>query len=365
MSALRYFLMGLIFFGILGCSSDVDAVPEQPIPAPEPESPVGSNYVPSVPKQPEAPASAPAAISSEKSKVKVEPISEKKTGREVPESVSEPSVVIVDALGREIMFESAPEKIATISPTATEMLYAAGGKSVLRDRASTYPAEAQKLPDVGSAYDPSLEVLIDMSPDMVIIEALTQAQFVPALEKAGFKVISVKAESVEDVKFNISNIGKIIGSVEIAKAFITDMENRLGAVGAKDDRSVPILISDRDRNLYAARPESYTGLVASLLGLRNMAEGMPDFGPFPGFTAMSPELILVSNPDVIVTITPAPEPAPRLSDSIKMIPPFAGLKAMRSGAIIEGDLTLLLQSPGPRIVEAVEFLKIGLDSIGR
>ena len=109
--------------------------------------------------------------------------------------------------------------------------------------------------------------------------------------------------------------------------------------------------------MYAARPESYTGLIAATIGMDNKAAGLPDSGPFPGFALMSIEAILMANPDVLVTITPAPVPAPRLSDSIKQIPPFAGLNAIQTGNVIEADVTLFLQSPGPRIVEAVEFLK--------
>ena len=75
---------------------------------------------------------------------------------------------------------------------------------------------------------------------------------------------------------------------------------------------------------------------------------------------MSTEAILMANPDLIVTITPAPEPAPRLSDTITRIPPFAGLTAIQTRSIFEGDVTLLLQAPGPRIVEAVESLSEGL-----
>ena len=273
------------------------------------------------------------------------------------ESETAEPLVVIDALGQEVTFEKVPEKIASISPTATEMLYAAGGTAILRDRASNFPAEVQSLPDVGSAYDPSMEAIIGNQPDLVIIEALTQARFAAIFAQSGLKVVAVKAESVSDVTGNISMIGKIIGKESVAEQAVTDIKTRLDSVGTDDSRSVLLLISDQDRNLYAARPESYTGLIADTIGMDNKAAGLPDAGPFPGFALMSTEAILMANPDVLVTITPAPAPAPRLSDSIKQIPPFAGLTAIRTGNVIEADVTLFLQSPGPRIVEAVEFLK--------
>ena len=270
------------------------------------------------------------------------------------------SVSIIDALGQTLEFNSLPERIVTISPTATEMLYLVGGEAVGRDRASNFPEDAKLLPDVGSGYDPSIEALMAMRPDLVIVEALTQARFVPMLGKMGLTVMAVKIESVEDVVNNINAIGKVTGNQENASAAVTDIETRLEAAG-KIDKSVLIFISDADRNLYAAKPSSYTGLVASIAGMENKAEGLPDSGPFPGFSMMSPEAILMANPDVIVTITPAPKPAPRLSESIKQIPPFAGLKAIQTNMVFEGDLGLFLQSPGPRIVEAVEFLTKNLN----
>ena len=276
---------------------------------------------------------------------------------EAPDLSNPSEIVVTDALGQEIIFENPPEKIAAISPTATEILYAAGGTAILRDRASNFPPEARSLPDVGSAYEPSIETIVRSQPDLILIEALTQARFAGIFAESGLKVVAIKAESVDDVVDNISMMGKIIGNESIAEKAVSDIQDRLALVGAEDNRSVLLLISDQDRNLYAARPESYTGLIADTLGLVNKAAGLPDSGPYPGFALMSIEAILTANPDVIVTITPAPAPAPRLSDSIRQIPPFAGLIAIRGGNVIEADVTLFLQSPGPRIVEAVEFLE--------
>ena len=269
---------------------------------------------------------------------------------------SENPITVIDALGQELSFTSVPEKIATISPTATEMLYAAGGTSILRDRASNFPSEAASLPDVGSAYNPSIEYML------VIIEALTQARFVGPLSQSGLKVLAVKAETKEDIISGISNLGTILNTENIANKKTEDIVERLDAAKSDDDRSVLILISDQDQSLYAARPESYTGLIAELVGLHNKAEGLPDSGPFPGFALVSPEFILGADPDIILTISPAPEPAPRLSDSIKRIPPFARLTAIQQNNVFEADVTLFLQSPGPRIVDAVEFLNQKVNS---
>ena len=265
-------------------------------------------------------------------------------------------------MGREISFDSIPQKIASISPTATEMLYAAGGSAILRDRASNYPEEANALPDVGSAYDPSIETLVGARPDLVLIEALTQARFAPMLESMGLKVMAVKAETVSDVTTYISDLGSILESSDTASEKIEDIQTRLMALESSDSRSVLILISDQDRNLYAARPESYTGLIATTLGMSNKAEGLPDSGPYPGYALMSTEAILMANPDVIVTLTPAPEPAPRLSQTITQIPPFAALKAIQMNQVVEGDVVLFLRAPGPRIVDAVEFLQESLQA---
>ncbi len=276
------------------------------------------------------------------------------------ESPSGP-ISVTDALGQTLIFESIPEKIASISPTATEILYAAGGSSILRDRASRFPEEVQALPDVGSAYEPSLEAVVAAQPDLVIIEAITQARFAPRLVQSGLKVMAVKAESSEDVVNHITLVGRVIGKNDVAAQRVTEIEGRLNDIRNSDGRSVLMLISDQDRNLYAAKPESYTGLIAATLGMVNKAEGLEDSGPYPGFSLMSPEAILVANPDVIVTITPAPEPAPRLSSTITQIRPFAALSAIQTGSIYEADVTLFLQAPGPRIVEAVEALKQGLE----
>ena len=125
--------------------------------------------------------------------------------------------------------------------------------------------------------------------------------------------------------------------------------------------SILILISDADRNLYAAKPESYPGAVAAIANTINVAEGLADAGPFPGFTLFSGEQAVAANPDFIFAITPAPEPAPRLSSVLGFVPGYSELSAVTGGRLYELDATLFLTAPGPRIVDALEELRHLLD----
>ena len=124
----------------------------------------------------------------------------------------------------------------------------------------------------------------------------------------------------------------------------------------REGRSAVVLISDADRNLYVAKPESYPGAITALLQLSNPAADIPDSGTFPGFAQVSVEQLLTMDPDFLFTITPAPEPAPRLSTMLPRIPGFTSLRAVTMGQLHELDVVIFLRNQGPRIAEAVETM---------
>ena len=117
-----------------------------------------------------------------------------------------------------------------------------------------------------------------------------------------------------------------------------------------------VLIADANRNIYAAKPESYTGSLLVLLGQTNLASGIPDSGPYPGFCSYMGEQAMMSNPDAIFAISPAPAPAPNLSSMLPQIPGFSSMSVVVAGKVKELDPALFLQAPGPRIADAVEQL---------
>lgn len=263
-----------------------------------------------------------------------------------------------DMMGRPVTIPDEPRRIVSISPTATEMLYIAGGTAIARDSSSTFPSEVLDLPELGGAYAPSFEAIAAQRADLILLEALSQARFLEPLMQLGAPVVAVRATSPDDIAMGIRLIGQIIGMEEQAEQAVQGISARIASAidGVSSQESALILISDADRNLYAAKPQSYPGAIASMFGLSNPAAELPDSGTFPGFALVSGEQLFAMNPDFLFTITPAPEPAPRLSATLPRIPGFSNLRALSSGQLHELDVVIFLRNQGPRIAEAVETM---------
>lgn len=273
-----------------------------------------------------------------------------------PTPVSNYPATVNDILGRQLRLDAAPARIITAHPTATEMLYRIGGVAVGRDTSSRYPPEVQSVATIGSAYSLSMEAVAALKPDLLILEGLTQARFLEPLQNIGLPVIVVRAASLDDITKSLNILGQALDRKKEAALAVAEIQTRIAASKGTvpSPRKILILISDAERNIYAAKPESYPGAVAALLGLTNLVEGLPESGPYPGFSSFSPEQALAASPDVVFAISPAPPPAPRLSAMLPAVPGFSAMAAVKAGRVKEIDPVLFLQAQGPRIADAID-----------
>lgn len=268
---------------------------------------------------------------------------------------------VVDLFGRTVTIPDLPKAIVALSPTATELVYAVGGTVVGRTRTVNYPPEALEATDVGNAYQPNAEAILALGPDLIVADSTIHIQpdVRDVLEGLGVPVIFAGAASVDEVLTGVTLLGEVLdnpdGAAEAVAAIEVARDAAREAV-AGQELSAVILIGDRDRTLYAAKGSSYGGSILDTLGFINPADVQPDSGPFPGFTRVAPEAMLEYDPVYIFTVTPAPPPAPRLSGMLGLFPGFSGLQAMVNGRVIEMDVQLLVQAPGPRVVEAFEAI---------
>ena len=335
-----------------------------PLPTATPIAPTASSPPPtSTPLPPTATSVPPTATPLPPTATSVPPTAEPTstpfppTATPVPPSPTPtPFVTVTDLLGREVVIPAIPTKIVSISPTATETLYAVGGVAVARDRSSTYPEVVTSLPEIGGAYNPSFEAIVSHEPDLILFEALSQAQWVEALEELGVPMVAVRAASLEDVTASLALVGSIIGNVDAAAEASARISAEIETARSGVDGELPsvlIIIGDAQRNLYVAEAASYPGAVLSELGLDNLGGELSRRGPFPGFSLVTQEQILEMDPDVIFTISPAPPPAPKMSDAIGWFPALRSLRALQNEQVYEIDPILFLRNQGPRISDAV------------
>lgn len=280
---------------------------------------------------------------------------------ETAEPTGEFPVTVTDLLGREVEITEAPQRIVGLSPTAVEHVYAVGGTVVGRVASASYPPEVESADEVGDAYQPNLESILALEPDLVVADSIIQAnpQLRTAVEGLGVPVIFAGANSYQDVIDGLTVVGEALGRQDAAAARIAEIEASLAdAQQMIGDREVSalVVIGDRDRVIYAANDNSYPGDLMSLLGITNPLGGESDSGPFPGYTTAAPDLLLQSDPDYLFTLSPAPPPAPPLSQAIRLLPGVNDMTAVQNGQLAELDVQLMVQASGPRVDEALMAL---------
>lgn len=282
-------------------------------------------------------------------------------GTSSPVAAAAYPVTVTDLLGRKVEIKAKPKTVVGLSPSAVEFVYAAGGTVVGRTSSVDFPEAAKQAKDVGSAYQPNMEAILALKPDLIVGDSIIAAQpsLRKPLEESGILVIFAGADSYQKVLDGLALMGKVFDAkaatdklaAEIAKA----RDDAKAAVAGKTVSALAML-SDQNKVLYGAKTNSYPGDILQQMGINNPAANLPDAGPFPGYTTLAPEKIIEFNPDFIFTISPAPAPAPKLSTTLPQVPPFKGLKALTTpGHLVEAPVELL-QAPGPRIIESFKAI---------
>lgn len=304
------------------------------------------------------------ATPTEEATATVEPTTEA-TAEPTTEATEEPTaeasaypLTVRDLLGREVTIEAAPQTVVTTSPSAIEVLYAAGGTAAARSETAVHPEGVDVLPSVGPSYAPAFEAIITMTPDLVIADASAQAHLAEAFEGAlqGVPIVFIGAVGYNDVATSIRLIGEVIGNEAEAEAAAASMESALAEVqAATADLTAPrvLIMNGGIDDFFVALPDSFVGDLVAKVGGDNVAADQPATGRFPGYTQLSLEAILETDPEVILTITAG---GPSLAGLVLDTETYAGLTAVQEGRVHDIDLEVFLQAPGPRAADGLREL---------
>jgi iron complex transport system substrate-binding protein len=142
---------------------------------------------------------------------------------------------IIDQLGRTVTLPTAPQKIISLAPSNTEILYALG----LADNIvgvtdyCNYPPEAEEKPSIGGFSTPNIEEVVAKGPDLVLAASIHETKVVPQLEAKGLTVLSLNPKTIDQVLEAITLVGKVTGKEKEAQTLISDMQKRIKAVTDK------------------------------------------------------------------------------------------------------------------------------------
>lgn len=257
-------------------------------------------------------------------------------------------LTVTDDLGRRVTLNSEPKRIIAMLPSHTETLIAigAGGKLVAIDVYSNYPkAITDKLPKVGSGFQPDLEAIVALKPDLVLADESSGSRLTEKLAAAGLTVYGGTAQTYNEVFEKIAVLGKLTNHETGALNLITKMRTELNTLQASVAKLPRVsTYYEIDPTPYSVGPNSFIGALISRAGGQTIVPAA--LGDFP---KLDPELIVKANPQVMVGLTPA-EAAKR--------PGWSNLKAVQSGKIFnptpeEGDA---ISRPGPRLPAALRAL---------
>ena len=252
-----------------------------------------------------------------------------------------------------------PARIVSLVPAVTEMIYAMGdgARVAAVSNYDHFPADVARLPRVGGLLDPSVERILAIKPDLVIVYA-TQKELIARLDRAGIPYFNYQHRALADIMTTIRAIGARIGSAARADAVASEMERSLADIRAKT-AGLPhpgtLLVFERDpaslRNVYASGGYGFLHDMLEIAGGRNVFAGVRQQA-----VQASTEMLLTSQPDVIVellygdSLTNADIPAElRAWDALASVP---AVRAHRVSALTGDEFVV----PGPRVAEATRKL---------
>jgi iron complex transport system substrate-binding protein len=255
-----------------------------------------------------------------------------------------------------------PQRIVSLSPTATEMLYAigAGDKVVAVDDQSNFPANAPRT--ALSGFDPNVEAISGYEPDLVVIAGDTKDL------KAQLKAISIPvldlpaAATLEDTYEQVTVLGERTGHESKARSVAANLRKRIAEL-RKDvpKRDVPLTYyHELDTTLFSVTSETFIGEIYALAGLENVADAADPEGANGGYPQITSEFLVTADPDLVFLADT--KCCQQTAATFAARPGFSVLKAVEQNHVVSLDDDVASRW-GPRVVDLFAQIVSALKSI--
>jgi len=280
-----------------------------------------------------------------------------------PTVAAEPTAVaqtltFTDGLGNTIELAGPAQRIISLAPSNTEILFyvGAGDQVVGRDSVSDYPEAALAVTDIGGGFgELAMETIIDLQPDLVLVADITAPEQIQALTDVGLTIYALpNPTTLPDMFANLRTVAQLTGHEAETEALVSELEGRVTAVSDKiatvtEKPLVFYEIDSTDPNApWTAGAGTFVDTLINMGGGQNVGAVMAD-----AWGQISVEELLVQDPDVILLgdytwggVTP---------EDVAAREGWGGLTAVQNGSVYTFDDNTVSR-PGPRMVDGVEAM---------
>jgi iron complex transport system substrate-binding protein len=256
---------------------------------------------------------------------------------------------VTDEAGRRVLVPVKIDRIVSLAPNLTEIVYAVGaGDRLVGDTTyCDYPEAAKSVAKVGDTMNPSIERIIALKPQVVLVSTASQLEaFTGQLSAQQIAVYVTNPQSLDDIFRSIQTLGDLFNEHEHTAGLVAALQKRANSIEAttRTGKQVKVFYQVSGEPLYTIGREAFlTDLIKRAGGISVTAD-VP--GAFPRF---SDEAALASKPDAIIL----PTGGSMGEGNSTVVSALKNSPAVLNGRVfkINGDL---LSRPGPRLVDGLE-----------
>ncbi|HKU01127.1 MAG TPA: cobalamin-binding protein [Paraburkholderia sp.] len=270
------------------------------------------------------------------------------------------TVSAVDDAGNTVTLAAPARRVISLSPHATELIYAAGGGAKLVGAVaySDYPPQALSVPRVGDNRALDLERIAALKPDLIVVWRHGNAQRqIDRLREMHIPLFFSEPHRLDDVATSLTRLGVLLGTQKTAENAALAYRREIAQLRARYAQRAPVSVFYEvwDQPLMTINGEHMISDVIALCGGRNVFAALRPLVP-----TLSTEAVLAANPDAIVTASQGATVPDRPLPALAHWRAWPQLRAVARGNLfaIDGDL---LTRPGPRIAQGAAQLCKDLD----
>ena len=239
-------------------------------------------------------------------------------------------------------------RIVVLDPATVEMIYMLGAEDKIvgvanLERSKVWPEEkVAKLESVGTFMKPSLEKIIALKPDLVIMSALTGEELNNGLKSNNIEAKRVQANSIEEIFTNFLEVAKMLGKENEANKIIAEKKAKLEEIKKIATGNKKGLFVMSASPLMVFGNDNLPNDIMKLLNIKNIAENQKGRNPI-----VTPEFIIKENPDMIITLLPNP------SQIVATNPQLKNVNAIKNSKFIVVNSSQILRG-SPRTIDQIE-----------